>query len=125
MKLFLTINLISILFTSMAQAMTCTGETYSGKKISISFGEDGAYPTQVNLTGATIYIDHKAADSIDLSRLSLETNHDQIKLKTLGGLPALNLMFAENASPEDKLSRMTVVLSSGKKFSFKDVDCVF
>lgn len=125
MKLFFTILMLSNLYVESSQSMVCDAETYSGTKVSILFGHNGIYPTQGAMTDLLITVNDGIAGRISKNRLILNTNHDQLKLKTFHGLPSLDLMFAENAEREDRLSRMIIVLPNGVRYSFKDVGCKF
>lgn len=123
MKIVLTTLILSSLMAVSAQAMVCEGVTYSGKKVTVSFSKTGLYPSTSTLTDAMINVNGQVAGAIKKARLVLETNHDQVILKSNNGLPSVSLMYAENAEREDRDSRMTVVLKNGTKYSFTDVDC--
>ena len=124
MKILALISILS-LFVSQAHALECYGETFSGKKVSIQFGNQ-FYPGNHGfvMTTLKIKINNKLVSEITKNVVSLRTTHDSVEINTKAGmLPSVELMFAENADREDRLSRLKVNLPGQGKFSFTDVVC--
>lgn len=126
MKFLAFFSLITLL-TTQAHAMFCYGETYSGKKVGISFGTPGAWAggdSDFRMTNLKISINGKVVSEITKNVLIFDYNHDQILLSTKGNmLPSVKLVYNENTDREDRASILKVNLPGKGNFSFKDVVC--